>query len=295
MKKTLLALSLASLACAASVQAETKFYGKMNVSFSVSDTDPTFSVESNASRVGLKGSENIGMTELIYQAEYQTDIDGDDTVIKQRDAYVGLAYAGMGTIKMGVMDTPLKKSQGKFDLFNDVIDMKKVLDGENRMANSLNYTTEKMGALQGSVSLIMSEDAAIDDGISASLTFKQGDIYAALAVDSKVPGKEESVQRATVIYTLGDLKIGGLINNVDKADTAGDELGFAANVSLKQGVHTFKAQFELGDKKSAGATNLSFGVDHKLAKATKAYIYVNQFDTDASDRLAVAFGLEHKF
>ncbi len=72
-------------------------------------------------------------------------------------------------------------------------------------------------------------------------------------------------------------------------------MGIAVNVSLKKGVHTFKAQFESGDQKAAGATNLSFGVDHKLAKATKAYVYVNQFDSDASDRLAVAFGLVHKF
>jgi predicted porin len=301
MKKPLV-LAIAAMALTSGVQAESKFYGKMNVSLGYDDVSEKMNVESNASRLGLKGSEDLGSgTKVIYQAEYQTDIDGDGNdfeVLKQRDSYVGLSYDGMGTVKMGVMDTPLKKSQGKFDLFNDVYDMKIALDGEKRLGNSLNYTTEKFGALQGSVSLVMMEDGS-DDGISANLVYKEGDIYAAVAMDHKTEDADTATVRGTVVYSMGDMRFGALVNSVDASDTADAELGLGVNASLKMGVNTAKVQFLSSDQGGLGegGTLLTFGVDHKLAKSTKAYAYVALADADtaASDVTSMAFGLEHKF
>ena len=305
MKKPLI-LAVAAMALTAGAQAETKFYGKMNVSVNYSDTDPTLSLASNASRIGVKGSEDLGSTKVVYQAEYETDIDGDSTdtdgdslPFKQRDSYIGLAYEGMGTVKMGIMDTPLKKSQGKFDLFNDVFDIKSVLDGEKRLPNTINYTSEQFGAIQASVSYVMMEDATgvADDGVSASLVFKEGDIYAAVAVDSKTEDADTSTVRLTALYTMGDMRFGALVNTVDASDTNDAELGFAVNASMTMGKNTAKVQFASSDQSSLGETSLSFGVDHKLAKSTKAYAYINLEDADAanSDMTKAAFGLEHKF
>ncbi len=297
MKKPLI-LAVAAMALTAGAQAESKFYGKMNVSTSYDDGSEALVLSSNASRLGVKGSEDLGSVKVIYQAEYETDIDGDSggTPFKQRDAYVGLSYGDMGTVKMGVMDTPLKKSQGKFDLFNDVVDFKNILDGENRVGNSINYTTAKMGSIQASVTAVLGEGST--DGYSANVVFKQGDLYAAVAVDTNIPGKEEQVVRATAIYSMGDMRFGALINNVDTDDTSvgGDELGFAVNASMKMGSNKAKVQFESGDQKAAGATSLSFGVDHKLAKSTKAFGLVNLSGADGvDDATAIAVGLEHKF
>ena len=310
MKKPLI-LAVAAITLAAGAQAESKFYGKMNVSTSYDDSSEALALTSNASRLGVKGSDDIGSTKVIYQAEFElavddgygTDVDEDDgtdtdtdtNTLKPRDTYVGLSYGDMGTVKMGIMDTPLKKSQGKFDLFNDVIDMKNVLDGENRLGNSVNYTTAKMGAVQASVTAVLGEGSS--DGYSASVVFKEGDIYAAVAFDTNLPGKETETFRATAIYTMGDMRFGALINNVDTADTAagGDELGFALNASMKMGKNTAKVQFESGDQKTSGATNIKAGADHKLAKATKAFAYVSQFDNDAGDAFGFSIGLEHKF
>jgi predicted porin len=301
MNKTLIALAT-SLALVSVAQADSKFYGKMNVATTYEDESEEFKVESNASRLGVKGSEELSTSKIIYQAEYQIDVDGDDSsVLKQRNTYIGLAYNSMGTIKMGMMDTPLKTSQGKFDLFNDVVDIKNVLAGENRMANTVNYTTEKMGNVQSSVSVILPENDS-SEGISASVVYKAGNIYASAAFDNKVKG--EATQRMTVIYNLGDIKVGALLNNVDAADTAGtagEELGFAVNASMKMGMNTLKAQFDSGEQKKSGASSLSLGLDHKLAKATKAYFVFSQFSADANtdgtsnDTTTLAMGLEHKF
>ncbi len=316
MNKTLIALAT-SMALVSVAQADVKFYGKMNVAtvYEDGDVDEVFKVQSYASRLGVKGSEDLGSSSVIYKAEYEIavddgfatsksevnvntdgdiDTDTDTNTIKPRDVYIGLKYNGMGTVKLGNMDTPLKKSQGKFDLFNDVVDIKKVLDGDNRMPNTVNYTTEKMGALQSSVSVILPEDGS-SEGISANVVYKKGDIYASAAFDSKVKG--EATQRATVIYSLGDIKVGALINNVDTADTKGDELGFSVNASMKMGMNTLKAQYESGEQKEAGASSLSLGADHKLAKATKTYFVFSQFSADdaTQEKTILAVGLEHKF
>lgn len=305
MKKPLIAVAV-SMALAATAQAESQFYGKMNVSLTHSDTDPELSLNSNASRLGVKGSDDLGTSKLIYQAEFELAVDdgyatndgADTNTLKPRDTYIGLEYGNAGTVKLGLMDTPLKKSQGKFDLFNDVVDIKNVLDGEKRTGNSINYTTPKLGAVQASVSYLLMEDDTKDDGVSASVTFSQDGIYAAVAMDSKTEDADTSTIRGTVIISSGDMSFGALINSVDASDVAvadGDELGFAVNASMKMGANTAKVQFESGDQKVSGATSMSIGVDHKLAKATKAFVYLNQFDSDAGDQMAVALGLEHKF
>ncbi len=305
MKKSLLALAT-SMVMVSTAQADAKFYGKMNVSLAYQDEAETFTLNSNASRLGVKGFEEIGSTKVIYKAEYEVAIDdgyatddGTDTnTIKPRDAYIGLAYSGMGSVKMGNMDTPLKKSQGKFDLFNDVVDIKNVLDGENRLGNSINYTTEKMGGFQSSVSVILSESDTTE-GISANAIYNVGALYVAAAFDNKVKGAE-GTQRITAIYTLGDVKVGALVNNVDSDDVTDgeDELGYAVNASMKMGMNTLKAQYEAGDQKVEGATSTTVGMDHKLGKATKAFVFVNQMTADAvgvEDETTLALGLEHKF
>jgi predicted porin len=302
MKKPLV-LAIAAMALTAGAQAESKFYGKMNVSVEYADESfgdtQVIKLNSNASRLGVKGSEDLGSgTKVVYQAEYQTDVDGNGAPFSQRDTYLGLAYKGMGTVKMGIMDTPLKKSKGNFDLFNDVYDMKAAFAGENRLANSINYTSEKFGALQASVSYIMKETDGVDDGISASLVFNEGDIYAAVAIDDKTKTDDTSTIRGTVIYTMGDIRLGALVNNVDKTDTADDELGFGANVAFTMGANTAKFQFLTSDQGGAtGGTMVTFGVDHKLAKSTKAYAYVDLTDSDVdnTDATGISVGLEHKF
>jgi predicted porin len=64
------------------------------------------------------------------------------------------------------------------------------------------------------------------------------------------------------------------------------------------GANTAKVQFLSADQSgNEGKTAVIMGVDHKLAKATKAYAYLALTDADAddSDATSMAFGLEHKF
>jgi len=70
MKKPLV-LAIAAAAFASGAQAESKFYGKMNVSLNYDETSETFELASNASRLGVKGSDDLGSTKVVYQAEFE--------------------------------------------------------------------------------------------------------------------------------------------------------------------------------------------------------------------------------
>lgn len=119
----------------------TTLYGKANIALQSADEDGQSELQlvSNASRIGVMGSESIaGGVEFIYQFEYEVNIDDgekDGQTFTQRNIYLGLKTAG-GTIMAGNFDTPTKKSQGKVDLFDNLAgDIKNVFTGDNRVKN----------------------------------------------------------------------------------------------------------------------------------------------------------------
>jgi len=83
--------------------------------------------EGRASRVGVKGSEDLGNgLKAIYQIELGINFDTNNNVannadtISYRNTFVGLA-GDWGTLIMGRHDTPMKISTGKLDLFSDTM------------------------------------------------------------------------------------------------------------------------------------------------------------------------------
>ena len=99
MKKLLLATAIAALSVSAANAAPT-VYGKafvamdyVNAEFdsvgNVNDMDEdTVEINSHASRIGIKGSEAMtANTDVIYQLEYGTRVDGDSDGFKNRDTF----------------------------------------------------------------------------------------------------------------------------------------------------------------------------------------------------------------
>ena len=169
MKRKLLPFAIAAAVAVPGVAiADATIYGKLNVSVRNVDTgEDTWELESHASRLGFKGDAELdyGLT-AIYQMEYEISPDQEDggesdDTFKQRDIFVGLK-GGFGTLKLGNMDTPLKKAQGKVDLFSDIVDMNLLLDGENRQDNAINYTSPKFANMFTINTMIEVGDGATD-------------------------------------------------------------------------------------------------------------------------------------
>ncbi|MEZ2904117.1 porin [Acinetobacter terrestris] len=195
MKKLLLAAVAATMGMSAA-QAAPTLYGKVNVSVDSYDDgkDDKTEVNSNASRIGVKGEEKLtDQLAAIYQAEWEIDVDGGDDVFKKRNIFAGLKWADVGTLKAGIMDTPFKDAAGGYrDVFNDYAhaDIKEMMYGEERVENVIGIETDPklMGgvvfALQAQQGESITETTkytdgardSIGDGISTSLSYANKDL-----------------------------------------------------------------------------------------------------------------------
>ncbi len=119
-KKLLAAAVAAAVVAAPAAFAQATMYGKMHTSIDSVDVDngaDNKQVNSRASRVGIKGSEDLGNgLKAIYQAEFSVASDGNDGASGQdggdgwggqRNTFIGLA-GEFGTFLVGRHDTPAK-------------------------------------------------------------------------------------------------------------------------------------------------------------------------------------------
>lgn len=141
MKKSLFALAVAGAFVAPAAMAETSnvnVYGAVNMSLESISRGNTaaasgasgLNVSSNVSKLGIKGSEDLGGgLSAIWQIEQQINIDNSGTAASAssgstfatRDSFLGLKSEDMGTILLGKHDTPYKLATRGLDLFADTI------------------------------------------------------------------------------------------------------------------------------------------------------------------------------
>ena len=289
--------------------ADVDVYGKANVTVQSSDDgEGSFTeIKSNASRFGLKGSEKItdGL-EAVYKFEFQVDVsdadskgDNDDN-ISARNQYVGLKGA-YGQVVVGRNDTALKQSQGKLDLFNDLEgDIKNVFKGENRLGDSITYTSKSYEGFKVLATFIAEDDVDADNGYSMAVTYgdsalKKSAVYAAIAADSEVNGYD--VVRATVQGKIEDFRLGAMYQTQEKLDGSAEADGYLVNAAYLMGSNTFKVQYQAMDfDDSDDKSAVTVGVDHKLNKNLKVFGFYSSFDMDNNvDQDYLALGMEYKF
>lgn len=311
--------TLAFAACAILAQptlaANVDIYGRADVSLQSSDSgEGSFSeVKSNASRIGFKGTHELNKDlEVIYQAEFEVDIDGDGDVFKARNQFIGLKGA-FGEVLLGKNDSMLKQSQGKADLFSDYnADIKHLWVGENRLSDTVTYKSPKFNGFQLGATYMAEDDVDGKDAFSVAAFYgdkklKKSNIYAALAYDSEVKGqsKDKSVSkteydtiRATVQGEIAGVTLGLIVQNQENIDTGAEMDGMMISAKYKVGAATLKGQYQIADHKGGDKnTGITAGIDYKLAKSTKLYAFYTTFDikTDNRDEDYLAAGIQYNF
>ncbi len=326
---TLIAFAAAAAAGVATAGDNTPtVYGKVNLSLNkydlqtedggdAVDEKDNWELESNASRIGVKGDYEISSNlKAIYKLEYEvfaddgddgTEDDNDDSnssEFQQRNIYGGL-QGSWGTLMAGKHDTPLKLIQttaagSEIDRFNDlpIGDIKNIMVGENRESNIIMYSTPDFSGFGATLAVMPGEDSGVDgndendgaaDRTSLALTYNSKMFYVALAADQNVQNTD-TVRLAGEV-TLGDFKIGALyqtaeINDEDVGSTIG---------SRSTGLRDFTSNYEEQD-----AWLLSG--EWKFAKdfALKAQYGVSEStptDTtgiDDTELTMIALGLDYK-
>lgn len=215
-------------------------YGVANVSYdfvktgtSTSGTQGTTTnrVSSNASRVGLKGSEDLGDgLSANWQIESAIALDNAGGSFATRNSFAGLSHKDYGSVLLGRYDTPYKISTRRLDNFSDSIGDNRSLMGsisgtsasaafDARQPDVLAYTSPRLAgfsAVIARVNLAETTTKATDAKATATSfagMYESGTIYGSLAyethhLDTVRIGGTESAWKAGFGYTLQDYSLG---------------------------------------------------------------------------------------
>ena len=345
MNKKLLSAAIAG-ALAASVaapvaQADVTIYGRMHMSLDYFDADTAdgqdgisdFQVASNSSRIGFKGSEDLGGSlKAIWQVEtgLNTDEKSSGSTWATRNSFLGLS-GGWGTVIAGKHDTPMKILGRKLDPFGDTIGDNRAITGQAaagykghdssgnpefgtgannfnlRTSNTLAYISPTflggvtfIGALVADPTDNSSANSNNDNGAySASLTYSNGGLYAAAAYEyhyadaSDAP--EPSGYRVGASYKFQNLglKIGGMFEDFD-----GDSSTTKFNRAVREGNDTIAEAQANGagiDRKAWTAfVSWDFMGNNTIKAAYTGADDASYADDDSSAYMA-SVGLDHKF
>jgi len=298
MNKKLIALAVAAgLAAPLAANAEVTVYGKAHVSIdSMSYDDPATEdqlvVASNSSRLGFKGSEDLGGgLSAVFKYEGNIFIDTSAAWNGGRNHYLGLK-GGFGTVLAGRMDSPVKGLSRKIELFPEHLgDNRNLTDGwDNRIPNVVAYVSPKIGGgfvVKAAYSTDATGSSPDNNDLAATAItgeYSSGGLFVGVGTESHdlLAGGSDSVVRVSASYKMGAHKFVGMYQatSYDAAGTDTDLIG--GGYALTMGTNIFKVQYYMasGDAANSDATLLAVGMDHKFSKSTTGYITYASTDND---------------
>ena len=312
MRKTLLALAATLIAANSFSFADDKVsvYGKANVTFGQVEkgSTDTLQLNSNASRLGVKGGHGIGEgLEAIFQMEFEVFLDdgnssqskGKDT-LEQRNSFGGFKGA-FGTIIAGKHDTPVKLSTAKIDRFNDLVlgDIKNYMEGEDRPTNILMYASPASNGFHALAAIVLAEDSNEDDGTSFSLNYTNDWITTAVSRNDSLDSQD--LTRFVAEFTVENTKIALLLQRVDSVNgPASEDSWFVSGERKLSDGWKLKGQYGTTNYSSNYKdTQTTIGVDKKLSELAKIFAYYSRIEHDMGsssvDDSTFSVGFEIKF
>ena len=229
MKKLLLATAVAALSVSAANAAPT-VYGKaflaadyVNAEYNsvgnVNDFDEdTIEINSHSSRLGFKGSEAMtANTDVIYQLEYGTSIDGDNDTFSNRDTYLGINNKQFGEFRVGKNQSSLDKinnvvvnegywdNMGTNEMEDDVVEALNMADS-GRINSSVIWAAPKYNNLPLELYAMYSSDDDNfnnDAGFGVAMMFDQGTGFTAGVAYDKDQNINGDIIRGTATVDLG--------------------------------------------------------------------------------------------
>jgi predicted porin len=336
MKKNLIALAVAGVFVAPVAMADNAnvtVYGTADVSVDQVKNGDTaavsgvnsFKISSNASKLGFKGSEDLGGgLKAIFVIERGVQIDTNDmSTTFARNSFAGLAGDSWGQVVLGKNDTPYKSATRGLDVFADHIADNRTLMGrgvsgfDQRFNNTATYTSPDMNGFKVAAQYTVSSEnntvsTANTKGKAESLSgaYATGPFSVVAAYQKNTFGSTaDSV--AAVAGALTDekaWKLGGsykvdqfAVNAVyektsDSLGTTGSghKAYYLAGVFNATANDAIKLAYtkagKLGDGNTAdtGAKQWAIGVDHSLSKRTAVYAMYTKLDNDAARNYALS-------
>ncbi|OGT02895.1 MAG: hypothetical protein A3F73_03030 [Gallionellales bacterium RIFCSPLOWO2_12_FULL_59_22] len=300
MQKKLIAIVVAAALAPAAAMADTSnvtVYGKAHLSYDRVDNDAETGgfVSSNSSRIGFKGTEDLGDgLKAVWQYEAGVTMDQHATATAARDAFVGLA-GGFGAVTVGVQAFHNLYAHDA-NLFSDRIGAPSVwIDRGGRKGNSIKYATPNMSGFDASFTYFTEGGVTYteanqmtggndDDSFALKLNYSAGPLYVGVAyLDEDVAGTQEALKSTSIAarYSFGDAAVLGQFVRYEETNNKDNDV-FTLGGSYKMGNGTLKAQYTTwaDDADNADADMITVGYDYSLSKRTTVYALYSLADND---------------
>jgi len=315
MKKSLIALAVAGTFAVPAMAATSNvdIYGKVRASVDHINSDAAnsdrWTFNDQTSRVGIKGSEDLGGgLKAIFQWESQLNSvdNGGVSNTTQRNTFIGLA-GGFGTLILGTHDTPYKLG-GSADVFADTsADSQKNTTGiigrngfDNRAAGTIAYVSPDFSGFSFAGAIVPGEGTGVNaanglmDVYSLMGSYANGPLKASLSYenwDKKVGGataaRDNSAWKFNIAYKMGDIGLGytyersrdgyGIASAAPSTRTAamnsGKDTAHLASITYGMGPITLAGQYGKFNNNQANTAVSTDGVNSDLTRWTLGAIY----------------------
>lgn len=303
MNKKLIVLSIAAaMAAPLAAQAGVEIYGQAHVSADYNnnnDNRPGYtksngSLSSDASRLGLKGDEDLGNgLSAMWTIEQNVDFDTGNAFNFARQTFVGVG-GGFGTVVGGRLYTPYRNSTAKYDVFRDTkADYNAIMgsaDGINAftnraqdsLSNVIAYMTPDMNGFSASAAYVLPSVLTQNDNLPLTNPQQKQDAYslsagydvgplsltAAYETLNKVgynlnngtakawkAGGSYTIMNATTLALIYENVDLGSITNIGNTTFGGNRNAIYGSVAHKMGDTTLKLAIANADKLGSGSNN----------------------------------------
>lgn len=299
MKKLTLVALLAAAAAPAFAQSSLQVYGRLNVtaeSQRMQDGEREYVVADNASRIGFKGTEDLGGG---LKAGFQIEHGFDATTGGQagdafwnRQAEVNLGSNQFGTVRLGSF-TP-----ESYFATADYVSMHNHDTGSSAdafyvstftKANKVGYMSPNWGGFQFHAS-VAEGSADVERTYDLAANFDQGALHLGAGFEKQGDFKQFAVRG---LYEFGAFTVGGYVQRVSNyvktySDGSSLDLGsgtgfrIATVYTLRQ--HEFHANIgsapEYDNLDKSDALQLTLAYNYNLSKRTKIHAFVTRVDRD---------------
>lgn len=313
MKKLAIAAAVAALSTPVFAQSSVTLWGRLNTSvesIKVGNGDRVASVINNNSRLGFKGTEDLGgglKTSFSLEHGLNSD-DGRATssAFWNREASVQLA-GEFGAIRLG------RWTPGSYYATADYVSMHNHDTGTSEdklysgagftQTNKVAYFTPNVNGFNGEFALHAGE--GVDKrGYDAALNYDQGPLHLGAGYSKQGDDNQFAVR---ALYELGAFTFGGYAQRED-AKRAGKDTRWIGRLAAMYTMGQSEFHLNVGGTKAGGASfnsgrnggkQYTLAYNYNLSKRTKVYAFYTAVDATtankADDLNSFAAGIRHNF
>lgn len=324
LKHLALAVTLALPTTALAATSNVEIYGLFSASFDVVNFDSQTKsdealVSSHASRLGLRGKEDLGGgLSAVWGTEVGLALDTSGGDWGSRGQYVGLSNKSLGTLIVGgQLNTPHKMATVKLDVFSDsladyngiigqasntgAVGNRAVFDA--RGSNAIQYTSPSLSGVVVDVMYSQKNEGGSTSNDpqlwSLAANYTNGPLYLTVAWEKDfdyATTNDRSDWKFGAAYTLGSTRLAGVYERMSQTGSGVyDRNAFYVSLLHKMGNIDLKAAYgRAGDSDAAGGDDgarlWAVGGDYNLSKRTAIYAIYASLSNDSNGHFTMGQG-----